>query len=389
MPPSHAAAIPSSLRKTNRRMILRHMVRVPMAARGELAVVAGTSCVTAGKIVDELLEKGVLEAADVKRHGKRPGRPEQTLRLNTQASRFVLVQLGVRHTRISFAPLGTAVDMQWEEEFETPDTAAEWDAAFRAAWARIAVSHGPGPQAQVWGVVVSMPGVVDEDHGKVLFSPNVHWSEGVDFKKMIGTTIDAPVEIVHEIHAVALGQLAALPTQKDFLIVDFGHGVGGAAVLGGGLYQGSLPLSLELGQNIVIGNDRVCGCGAIGCVETLLSRRGLFASIAEQLGKRSMRYSWSIVEKHLAQNGLEPWLRKSLQAGGAAIAGALNILGLGRVVITGVTEKMPDEIKAYLAAEIRKAAMWAKFGEVEIEYAPRRRMRGLISVGIERLVVDG
>ena len=50
------AAIPSSLRRMNRRLILRHMVQVPQAARLELAKVAGTSCVTAGKIVDELLD---------------------------------------------------------------------------------------------------------------------------------------------------------------------------------------------------------------------------------------------------------------------------------------------------------------------------------------------
>jgi len=103
------AAIPSSLRKINRRMILRHMVQVPQAARGELASVAGTSCVTAGKIVDELLEQGVLEPAEMKR-ASRPGRPGQTLRLNTKAPRLVLVQLGVGHTRMAFAPLGISVD---------------------------------------------------------------------------------------------------------------------------------------------------------------------------------------------------------------------------------------------------------------------------------------
>ena len=97
--------------------------------------------------------------------------------------------------------------------------------------------------------------------------------------------------------------------------------------------------------------------------------------------------TWSIVAKHIAEQGLEPWLRRSLQAGAAAIAGALNVLGVGRVVITGTIQEMPADVKAFLAAEIRKDAMWAKFGEVSIEYAPRRQMRGLISVGIERLVV--
>src|ERR1700749_2459570 len=99
------AAVPSSLRKINRRLILRHMVQVATAARGELAEGAGTSCVTAGKIVDELLEQGVLEAAEVKRQS-RPGRPGQSLRLNTPSPRLGLVQLGVGYTRMTFAALG-------------------------------------------------------------------------------------------------------------------------------------------------------------------------------------------------------------------------------------------------------------------------------------------
>src|SRR5262249_30253917 len=134
---------------------------------------------------------------------------------------------------------------------------------------------------------------------------------------------------------------------------------------------------------------RLCGCGSVGCVETLLSRRGLFTSVQEHTGKRvaATRYSWSVVENHIHEHGMEPWLKRSLQAGAASIANALNVLGLGRVVITGGLTTLPQNIKDHLAGEIRKGALWAKFGEVHIEFAPRRRMRGLISVGIDRLVV--
>jgi hypothetical protein len=61
-------------------------------------------------------------------------------------------------------------------------------------------------------------------------------------------------------------------------------------------------------------------------------------------------------------------------------------LGLGRVVISGSMQELPPDVRAFFAAEIRKAAMWAKFGEVEIEFAPRRAIRGLVSMGIERLL---
>jgi predicted NBD/HSP70 family sugar kinase len=392
------AAIPSSLRKINRRLILRHMVQVAAAARGELAEVAGTSQVTVGKIVDELLEQGVLETAESKRAAVRPGRPGQNLRLNTRAPRFILLQLGVAHTRIAHAALGASMDTPWPVEIETPVSAREWELAVQRAIAQLVPNPSTGARAgsakhrdnsDLWGILVSVPGIVDEPQGKVLFSPNLHWSEGVDFRHMLGNILSVPVELVQEIRALALGQLAASPSEKDFLLVDFGHGLGGAAVLHGGLYHGALPLVGELGHTPVLDNQRLCGCGSVGCVETLLSRRGLFASLQEHLpeNKRHARFSWNLVEDHIAAHGLEPWLKRSLQAGAANIAGAMNALGLGRVVITGSLTSFPEEVKSFLASEIKKGAMWAKFGDVAIDFAPRRRMRGMISVGIERLVV--
>lgn len=234
-----------------------------------------------------------------------------------------------------------------------------------------------------------MPGIVDEAAGRVLFSPNVHWSEGVDFRAMLRGLTNVPVELVQEIRSLALGQLAASPKQKDFLLVDFGHGVGGAAVIGGNLFTGSLPLGCELGHTPVLDNSRACGCGSVGCMETLLSRRGLFTSVQESMGKSAiaLKYSWSVVEQYIQEHELEPWLRRSLQAGAASIAEAMNVLGVGRVVITGTFTTLPDTVREYLSAEIRRGAIWGKFGEVSIEYEERRRMRGLISVGIERLVV--
>jgi predicted NBD/HSP70 family sugar kinase len=379
-----SAAIPSSLRKINRRSILRHMVQVPAAARGELAQVAGTSAVTAGKIVDELLEEGVLETAEMRRGAIRPGRPGQNLRLNTRSPRFVLLHLGVRHTRMGFAALGTTEETPWAVEFETPASAREWESGLREAWNRIKLPSS----ADLWSVVMATPGIVDEQRGKVLFSPNIHWSEGVDFPSLLRDVCNLPVEMIQETRALAMGQRALSPNEKDFLLVDFGHGVAAAAVVGGSIYHGSLPHVVELGHTLVMENTRPCGCGSVGCVETLLSRRGLFASILEHGNKRTgtPRYSWSVVARHIAEHGLEPWLRKSLQAGAGAIAGALNIMGLGRVVISGSMHEMPQDVRAYFAAEIRKAAMWAKFGEVDIEYAPRRAIRGMISFGIERLV---
>ncbi len=60
-----------------------------------------------------------------------------------------------------------------------------------------------------------------------------------------------------------------IPDCEDFLLVDFGEGVGGAIIVEGKPLANPLPISGEIGHTPVPGNRRPCGCGAVGCMETL------------------------------------------------------------------------------------------------------------------------
>jgi len=72
---------------------------------------------------------------------------------------------------------------------------------------------------------------------------------------------------------------------------------------------------------------------------------------------------------------------------GAVIAGALNVLGVRRVVITGIITELPPAVFSHVSTSIARGILWARFGQVKIEKAPRRRNAGLVAAGIDRLVV--
>jgi hypothetical protein len=65
----------------------------------------------------------------------------------------------------------------------------------------------------------------------------------------------------------------------------------------------------------------------------------------------------------------------------------LNVLGLRRVVITGTLNELPPSVLAYLAKAISKGTLWARFGEIKVDGAPRRRIAGLVAAGLDRLIV--
>jgi predicted NBD/HSP70 family sugar kinase len=82
-----------------------------------------------------------------------------------------------------------------------------------------------------------------------------------------------------------------------------------------------------------------------------------------------------------------PWLQEALEAVAAVLAGALNVLGLRRVVVTGSLTELPPRVMEHLSDAIRRGAMWARFGEVKVVAAPRRRTAGLVAVALDRLVL--
>ena len=379
--------VPAKMGHLNKRSLLARLQRLGLASRADLAKSLGMSQPTAGKIADELLRLGVLEEVDsthTDRHvapangTPRLGRPGRMLRLDRTHPRFLAVQLGVSATRLTPMPVGAENDDHWTVEFATPGSADEWVASL----SRAAV---PLPSRSLWGLLVSVPGIVDEPAGRVLFSPNLHWTENRDLPGLIRQVWDVPVILVQEERALALGHQYANPDEDDFLLVDMGEGVGGAVILNGTVYVPRLPISGELGHTPVPGNRRSCGCGGIGCVETLISTRGLLQSLASAHPRTAP--SWAALVRRLQERGVERWLATALDAAAAVISCSLNVLGLRRVVITGSPSELPPLVFRHLADSIIRGSLWGRFGQVDCVMAPRRRTAGLVAAAIDRLVV--
>jgi len=410
---------PAKLKGVHQRMVFDHLRRGGSASRAELAKATGLSAPTIGKVAQTLIEARLVEEQGLNGAGATPspdpslaegggkrtgriddgrdghptglsgqaltygsggiGRPGTPLCLNRTAADIVALQLGVRRTRLARLPVaGPIEDDRWTTQFATPRTAKTWLERLRAAKRKLRLAR---PRV----VMVSTPGVVDEVAGRVLLSPNLHWTEGVDLVKRLRDMWRCPVLLVQEIRALALGHLGATPNGQDFLLVDFGEGVGGAAVINGRLYEGALALSGELGHTPVLGNSRVCGCGAIGCVETLVSRRGLVKTFAAATGRR--RATWRQLVRRVAEYDLEPWLQEALQAAGVTIGCAINVLGIQRIVVTGAITELPEAAVEYLSQAVQHSAMWARFGTVICVPAPRRWAAGLITAAIDRLLL--
>src|SRR5437763_15141066 len=99
--------VPSKMGRLNRRALVDCLQVIGSASRATLAKSIGLSQPTAGKIVEEFLNVGVLEEAKHYRTKRRPAqkgksleRPGRIMRLGLSEPRYGALQLGDSETRI-------------------------------------------------------------------------------------------------------------------------------------------------------------------------------------------------------------------------------------------------------------------------------------------------
>jgi len=375
------SAVPANLRLANQAALLGQLLASKTASRAELAKATGMSKPTTGKIIEDLVEAGVVEEIDVVGMSRPSvGRPGKQLRLAMERPRFVVVDLGVEMTRLAGLAPAPPDQERWEVQFKTPAKAEIWQQKLAECAEQLAIRRP-------WAVLISTPGVVDERAGRVLLSSNLHWSEQADLPKILGQIWSAPVSLVQEVRCLALGELGWRSDDEDFVMIDVADGVGGALMLGGRLYQGGLPMSGEIGHIPIPGNDRPCGCGGRGCLETLASQRGMIQSLREALGTaaRSPLTFADVVAS--AERKLPGWMRVTFDAIATCVSGALNLYGVRRAVLVGRITELPPLATDYLIDVIQRASMWSRFADVSVTLAPKRISRGLVVAGIHRFVM--
>lgn len=373
---------PSSLRVYNKRAIVRALLRHAPASRADLAKQVGMSQVTAGKIVDELLETGIVEEIEETPRSAKVGRPGRMLRLNSSRTPLLAIQMGTTNTRLARVPIGVHSHDQWQVTFSTGSSAPLWKQ-------RLARAVKDLDNGEVVGAALSVPGVLDERTGRVLLAPNLHWLESVNLLQLVSDATGKRVTLLQEQRALAYGELTIQPGDKeeagDFLIVDFGEGLGGAAVVNGKVFVGPLALNGELGHTPVVGNHRRCGCGAVGCVETLVNRAGLLQSFAAATGKRHA--SFTDLARQIASEGVPRWMEEALDHVATAISAAVNVMGIGRVIITGSLTELPPAVIDHLSRSVLKGCLWQRFGEMTCCAGERHRLAGLVAAGLDRIIL--
>jgi glucokinase len=200
-------------------------------------------------------------------------------------------------------------------------------------------------------VGVSFGGRVTDD-GDVRVSLHLRGYEGRPLRRDLAALLGCPVRVAHDATCGLLGEhaLGSLRGADRCGYLTLSTGVGAAVRLGaGGQF---VALTTEAGHQLVEGNDRRCGCGQTGCLETQLGGAALRGRLGTALERVDDVRFWRVYGQRLAA-GIANF----------ALAAGLTDVAVGGAIATRRAELWPPLREAlagrltYQAVRVHLAAL--------------------------------
>jgi glucokinase len=202
------------------------------------------------------------------------------------------------------------------------------------------------------GLGVGSPGSVDPQTGTVSEARNLPgWEGGFPLAEVLSAKLGIPVHVGNDVQVATDAEFAlgAGKPYSSLLGVFWGTGVGGGIILDGKPWLGR-GSAAEIGHVVVKNGGRRCTCGRRGCMEAYAGRLAmelrarklvkqgrstdLFKLMEERGRTRLTSAIWARALDHDDEMATE-LIDGAVDALGAGIASALNVLDVEAVVIGG------------------------------------------------------
>ncbi len=227
------------------------------------------------------------------------------------------------------------------------------------------------------------PGVIDQDRGVVLFTPNLPWRD-YDMASSMRKKFGVPFFVGNDVNLGVLGEyhFGAGRGYKNIVGFFVGTGMGGGLVRNGALFTGNQFKAAEYGHMVLDPEGPLCNCGQRGCLEAFSSKQGMSAYIRQQVsrGRKSL-----LAEDVVGGVFRSKPLKKALKAGDEVAMEAVErschylAIATGNLINTfspdlilyggGVIEAVGDLFLEKILKEVDKYCMPTIRSTVEIKTA--------------------
>ena len=233
------------------------------------------------------------------------------------------------------------------------------------------------------GIGVGSPGDVDTRTGAVSQARNLpDWEGSFELGRWLGHELGVPIVVGNDVGVAveAEAHLGAGRKYRSLIGVFWGTGIGGGIVLDGKRWLGRVDAG-EIGHTVVKMNGRKCTCGRRGCLEAYAGRSAMEARARKEHSKGRKTDLFKLMKQHKRErltSGIwaralehgdklaEQMIERAIDALGAGVASAVNLLDVDAVVLGGglgvrlgapYAERLADAMQPHLFEDSRPPAV--------------------------------
>jgi glucokinase len=144
-------------------------------------------------------------------------------------------------------------------------------------------------RADLGGIGIAAPGVVEATFGVRNLPGKVPGIEGVPMRDRLESRFEVPVRCVNDGAAATLAEwrFGAARGYQDVVGLTLGTGLGAGVILGGRpLRSRHLAAAVSFGHATIEVGGRTCLCGNIGCAETLVSANAVVGRMRDYVARK-------------------------------------------------------------------------------------------------------
>lgn len=332
-------------RNINRVLILNSIRERQPISRVRISELTGLNKSTVSSIVSALIEENLV-AEDIDRN-QAIGRNPLNLRVKSGENFVGALYFDSLKTDIAIVDISGEIIVKEEVETNCQDPVKCIDDCVQRL-RRMQLRHSI---EKLRGLGVTVAGIVDSTHSKVIYAPNMGWYE-FDIGRLLQermTDIDQII-VENDAKASALAELTmGHHPQKpgNFVFLSIGPGIGAGIVIDDHILSGNSYAAGEFGHFTIIENGTLCTCGNKGCWEMYASDKATIQWFARKKGLSPELSSKLFMEDVIiAANTMDPValesLRRSAQYIGLGLANIIRSFDPELIIIGGAITQVWD-----------------------------------------------
>jgi glucokinase len=287
-------------------------------------------------------------------------------------------------TKIQAAAVTETGTVKGDSRRPTPTEGGPEDVAREMAEAMAEAADAAGTQTDsLDGVGVGSPGHSDEQTGDVSEARNLPgWTGTFPLGRTLSKALGTEARVANDVDVATNAEfkLGAGKPYDSLLGVFWGTGVGGGVILDGKRWIGRGAAG-EIGHMVVKRGGAKCPCGRHGCMEAYAGRGAMEAEARHRHDKGAKTKLFKIMEERdrdrltsgIWERALEhedplaeELIERALEALGAGVASAVNLLDVEAVIIGGglgvrfgqpYVDKIAERMRPHLFVDDRPPAM--------------------------------